>query len=160
MSENWFNQSEVEIALRSLAEFSGGKQATVVGRSERIDALSAAFLNAAGANVHDFCDTHVPTVIHPTAPVAAALHHVSHAHLADPTHAIHCDVLVCGDDERAKTTALGLVRDLGLRGLDAGPLDNAVALESLTPVLIYMNKKYKSPGAGIVFTELPDGAGS
>jgi 2-methylcitrate dehydratase PrpD len=65
--------SPVEIALRSLAEFSGGKQATVVGRSERIDALSAAFLNAAGANVHDFCDTHLRTVIHPTAPVAPAL---------------------------------------------------------------------------------------
>src|ERR1700692_2797657 len=63
----------VEIALRSLAEFSGGKQATVIGRSERIDALSAAFLNAAGANVHDFCDTHLRTVIHPTAPVAPAL---------------------------------------------------------------------------------------
>ena len=41
----------VEIALRSLSEFSGGKQVTLVGRSERIDALSAAFLNAAGANV-------------------------------------------------------------------------------------------------------------
>ena len=63
----------VEIALRSLAEFSGGRQATLVGRSERIDALSAAFLNAAGANVHDFCDTHLRTVIHPTAPVAPAL---------------------------------------------------------------------------------------
>ncbi|HEX4297950.1 MAG TPA: MmgE/PrpD family protein, partial [Devosia sp.] len=63
----------VEIALRSLAEFSGGKQATIIGRTERIDALSAAFLNAAGANVHDFCDTHVRTVIHPTAPVAPAL---------------------------------------------------------------------------------------
>jgi 2-methylcitrate dehydratase PrpD len=63
----------VEIALRSLAEFSGGKLATVVGRSERIDALSAAFLNAAGANVYDFCDTHVRTVIHPTSPVAPAL---------------------------------------------------------------------------------------
>jgi 2-methylcitrate dehydratase PrpD len=63
----------VEIALRSLAEFSGGKQATVVGRPERVDALSAAFLNAAGANVHDFCDTHLRTVIHPTAPVAPAL---------------------------------------------------------------------------------------
>jgi 2-methylcitrate dehydratase PrpD len=63
----------VEIALRSLAEFSGGRQATVVGRAERIDALSAAFLNAAGANVHDFCDTHLRTVIHPTAPVAPAL---------------------------------------------------------------------------------------
>ncbi len=65
--------SPVEIALRSLAEFSGGRQATIVGRNERIDALSAAFLNAAGANVHDFCDTHLRTVIHPTAPVAPAV---------------------------------------------------------------------------------------
>jgi 2-methylcitrate dehydratase PrpD len=63
----------VEIALRSLAEFSGGKQATVIGRAERIDALSATFLNAAAANVHDFCDTHLRTVIHPTAPVAPAV---------------------------------------------------------------------------------------
>lgn len=63
----------VEIALRSLLEFSGGKQATIVGRRERIDTLSAAFLNAAAANVQDFCDTHVRTVIHPTAPVAPAL---------------------------------------------------------------------------------------
>jgi 2-methylcitrate dehydratase PrpD len=63
----------LEVALRSLAEFSGGRQATIIGRAERIDALSAAFLNAAAANVHDFCDTHLATVIHPTAPVAPAL---------------------------------------------------------------------------------------
>ena len=63
----------IEIALRTLADFSGGKQATIVGRSERVDALSAAFLNAASANVLDFCDTHVPTAIHPTAPVVPAL---------------------------------------------------------------------------------------
>lgn len=63
----------VELALKSLAEFSGGRQATVIGRRERIDALSAAFLNAAGANVFDFCDTHLPTVVHPTAPLAPAL---------------------------------------------------------------------------------------
>jgi NADPH-dependent F420 reductase len=92
----------------------------------------------------------------PATPVAAALHHVSHAHLADPAARVHCDVLVVADDDRARTAALGLVKDLGLRGLDAGPLDNAVALESLTPVLIHLNKKYKSPGAGIVFTEIPE----
>lgn len=63
----------VEIALQSLTQFSGGKQATLVGRRERIDGLSAAFLNAAGANVFDFCDTHLPTVIHPTSPVAPAV---------------------------------------------------------------------------------------
>ena len=63
----------IEIALQTLADFSGGKQTTIVGRSERVDALSAAFLNAASANVLDFCDTHVPTAIHPTAPVVPAL---------------------------------------------------------------------------------------
>jgi 2-methylcitrate dehydratase PrpD len=63
----------IEIVLKSLAEFSGRQQATLIGRRERMDALSAAFLNAAAANVLDFCDTHVPTVIHPTAPVAPAL---------------------------------------------------------------------------------------
>src|SRR6185369_10078084 len=63
----------IEIALRSLSGFSGRQQATVIGRSERMDVLSAAFLNAASANVDDFCDTHAATVIHPTAPVAAAL---------------------------------------------------------------------------------------
>jgi 2-methylcitrate dehydratase PrpD len=63
----------VEIVLQSLAEFSDRRQATVIGRGERMDALSAAFVNAAGANVLDFDDTHLPTVIHPTAPVAPAL---------------------------------------------------------------------------------------
>jgi 2-methylcitrate dehydratase PrpD len=63
----------VEIARKSLQEFSGHNQATMIGRRERTDALSAAFLNAAAANVLDFCDTHIATVIHPTAPVAPAL---------------------------------------------------------------------------------------
>jgi len=63
----------IERSLKTLGEFSGGKQATIVGRRERIDALSAAFLNAAGANVFDYCDTHLPTVVHPTAPLAPAL---------------------------------------------------------------------------------------
>lgn len=63
----------VERARASLAAFSGGKQAALIGRRERVDALSAAFLNAAGANVYDFCDTHTPTGIHPTAPILPAL---------------------------------------------------------------------------------------
>ncbi|HTB71760.1 MAG TPA: NADPH-dependent F420 reductase [Polyangiaceae bacterium] len=87
-------------------------------------------------------------------PVVATLHHVSATHVADLTHAIECDALVAGDDARAKGVAIGLVRDLGMRGLDAGPLVNAIALESLTPVLIHLNRTYKSQGAGIVFTDL------
>ena len=81
----------VETALRSLSEFSGGKQVALIGRKERIDALSAAFLNAAGANVDDFCDTHTATVIHPTAPVAGAL--FSHAGLRQRRRALRLERL-------------------------------------------------------------------
>lgn len=87
-------------------------------------------------------------------PVVAALHHVSAVHLADPDHALECDVLVASDDPGARATTIALIRDLGMRGLDAGPLVNAIALESLTPVLIHLNRVYKSQGAGIVFTDL------
>jgi NADPH-dependent F420 reductase len=79
-----------------------------------------------------------------TAAVVAALHHVSAAHLSDPDHAIDCDVLACSDDPRALELALGLIRDLGVRAFDAGPLVNAIALESLTPVILHLNKQQRA----------------
>lgn len=90
----------------------------------------------------------------PETRVVASLHHVSSVHLSDPEHAIDCDVLVCSDDDEARRIVIGLAADLGLRGLDAGPLENAIALEALTPVLLHLNKVYKSPGTGIRFTGL------
>ena len=63
----------IETAAATLAAFSGQGEASLIGRPERVDALTAAFLNAASGNVHDFDDTHLRTVIHPTAPVAPAL---------------------------------------------------------------------------------------
>jgi 2-methylcitrate dehydratase PrpD len=74
------NDRPIEIALRSLQGYSGRAQASVFGRPERLDALSAAFLNAASANLTDFDDTHEPTIIHPTAPVAPALFALSELH--------------------------------------------------------------------------------
>src|SRR5690349_6279710 len=51
-------------ALKVLDRFSGPREARVIGRAEKLDTLSAAFINAASANVQDFCDTHHPTIIH------------------------------------------------------------------------------------------------
>ncbi len=90
----------------------------------------------------------------PDTRVVAALHHVSAVHLSDIEHPIECDVLACSDDAEALRMVLTLIEELGTRALDAGPLANAVALESLTPVLLHLNRRYKSPGAGIRFTGL------
>jgi 2-methylcitrate dehydratase PrpD len=63
----------VERLLAALREFAGQPQATLLGRGERLDALTAACINAVSSNILDFDDTHLRTVIHPTVPVAAAL---------------------------------------------------------------------------------------
>ena len=63
----------VKGVLAVLDRFSGPRGATVTGHAIRLDMLSAAFVNAASGNVFDFDDTHHPTIIHPTAPVAPAL---------------------------------------------------------------------------------------
>jgi 2-methylcitrate dehydratase PrpD len=60
----------VEMAVRTLLPLSGGDRVTLMGRSERLDVLGAAFVNAIGANLLDYDDTHLRTVIHPAAPVA------------------------------------------------------------------------------------------
>lgn len=88
--------------------------------------------------------------------LVAALHHISSEHLSDPNHSFDCDVLVCGDDKEARATVISVISDLGLRGVDAGVLKNAIALESLTPVLLHINRRYKSVGSGIRITGIPE----
>ncbi len=61
----------VTSALRTLSPFSGAANSAIIGRPERLDALGAAFVNAISANLLDFDDTHLDTIIHPAAPVAA-----------------------------------------------------------------------------------------
>jgi 2-methylcitrate dehydratase PrpD len=63
----------MDIAIKVLAPFFGAPQAIVIGRGERPDALNAAFLNAVSANVLEYDDTHLGTVMHPAAPVAPGL---------------------------------------------------------------------------------------
>jgi len=88
--------------------------------------------------------------------VVAAYHNVSAVHLQDPEGAIACDVLITGDDADAKAQTIKLTQAIGLRGLDAGPLANAVAIEAMTPVLLYLNKQYKVKSTGIIITGLPN----
>lgn len=86
--------------------------------------------------------------------VVAAFQNVSAEKLKDPSGDVDCDVLVCADDDDAKVEVIQLVEAAGMRGIDAGPLANAIAVESLTPVLLYINKAYKTKGAGIRITNI------
>ena len=71
--------SRNDAVVRSLAAFtpySGAPRATILGRSERADALLASLVNGIAADVLGFSDTHLRTVIHAggvVGPVVAAL---------------------------------------------------------------------------------------
>ncbi len=56
---------------------------------------------------------------------------------------IECDAVVCSDNQEAKEEAMQLVEKIGgVRPLDGGPLRNSRTLEAITPLLLYMNKRY------------------
>ena len=86
--------------------------------------------------------------------LAAALQNLG-AELLVGDAPVDCDVLVCGDDERAKSAAAELVEKIpGARALNGGKLENARIVESMTALLIGLNIRYKVHSAGIRFTGL------
>ncbi len=88
--------------------------------------------------------------------VVAAFQNVSAVKLKQLEQPVDCDVLICADDAEAKQEVMRLAAAAGMRGIDAGALKNAVAVESLTPVLLHINKVYRVKGAGIRITGLED----
>ena len=86
--------------------------------------------------------------------VVAAFQNVSAVKLRQLDKDVDCDVLVCADSADAKAAVIELVEAAGMRGIDAGPLKNAVAAEALTPVLLHINRRYRVKGAGIRITGL------
>jgi NADPH-dependent F420 reductase len=89
----------------------------------------------------------------PGVPVVSAFHNVSADVLQDLSAKPDCDILICGDDAAAKERVASLVNLVpGLRPLDAGALEMSRIVESLTALLIALNRRYKVRHAGIRIT--------
>ena len=78
----------VVTALEIMRESSGKSVASVYGQREKLGVMEAAFVNAIASNLLDYDDTHLRTVIHPSAPVAPAVFA-----LAEETGATGAEVL-------------------------------------------------------------------
>jgi len=93
--------------------------------------------------------------------VVSAFQNIAAAHLQDDEqHAADCDVLVCGNDPKARAVVIQLAEAMGMQAWHAGAIDNSTVAEALTSVLIFLNKRYKIDGAGIRITGVPGSAGS
>jgi 8-hydroxy-5-deazaflavin:NADPH oxidoreductase len=87
--------------------------------------------------------------------VISALHSVSAPKLAGD-EPLDEDILICGDRKADKRRVAELVEVIdGLRAVNAGSLEMARIVETLTPMLIAINARYKVH-AGIKIVGLPD----
>ena len=86
--------------------------------------------------------------------VVAAFQSISYENLLKEGDA-NCDILVTGKGQDARDTVLSLVKDAGLIGWDAGPIENSVVVEGMTSILIGLNKKYGVTSSGIRITGVP-----
>jgi NADPH-dependent F420 reductase len=91
----------------------------------------------------------------PAARVVSGFHTVSSKSLAQEGRVLREDVLLCGDDDDAKAPVAQLAEQVVAgRAVDAGPLYVSRWLETLTVVLLNINRRYRT-SAGIAITDLP-----
>ncbi len=84
----------------------------------------------------------------PEARWVAAFHTVPARGLLRPGSRLNTDALVCSDDEEALKTVIRLADEMqGIRGVNAGALENARYLEGATALLININRIYKAHGS-------------
>jgi NADPH-dependent F420 reductase len=85
--------------------------------------------------------------------MVAAFHTISGEALNDLDTLMDSDVLVCGTDKEAKTVVGGLIDQIPrLRWVDAGDLTQARIAETLTALLISINRTYKVHDSGFRIT--------
>ena len=92
----------------------------------------------------------------PASRVVGAFHHLPAGPWADLDHPLDADVMVCAEQRPDAREVVALVDRLpGLRGVDAGGLGSALAIEALTAALLGINLRYKTHAA-LRLTGLPD----
>ena len=92
-------------------------------------------------------------ILDPAVRIVAAFHTIAGESLQDLEHDMESDVLVCGSDVDAKATVGGLIDQIPyLRWVDAGDLTQARITETLTALMISINRRYKIRDAAIRIT--------
>lgn len=91
----------------------------------------------------------------PDARVVGAFQNLGAAKLWKDGAALNQDVIVCADDEDAKKTVSALAEEIaGIRAIDGGALANSRYVESITALLVSVNRNYKkTTGVRIVGIE-------
>jgi len=87
--------------------------------------------------------------------VVDAFQNISPEQLEKFDEKIETDVLVVGADRETRDMVIALIKKVGIDAFDAGMIQNAVIVETMTAALIAINIRYKIRGAGIRLVGVP-----
>jgi NADPH-dependent F420 reductase len=87
--------------------------------------------------------------------IVDAFQNISPEQLEKFDEKIETDVLVVGADRETRDMVIALIRKIGIDAFDAGMIQNAVIVETMTAALIAINIRYKIRGAGIHLVGVP-----
>lgn len=94
----------------------------------------------------------IQEVLPESAKLVSAYHNLPAKELSKVEEELDYDVVICGDDEEAKAVVKKLTEDMPkLKVLDAGPLAVSSMIESMTPLIVNLNMRYKPQHFSVKF---------
>ena len=130
--------------LEDIKPAASGKVIINIASSLDAEKKSRARINPAGSIAME-----IQNFLGPDAKVVDAFQNISPEQLEKFDEKIETNVLVVGADRETRDVIIGIIKKIGIDAYDAGAIQNAVVVETMTAALIAINIRYKTKGAGI-----------
>jgi len=136
--------------LEDIKPAASGKVIINIASSLDQEKKSRARINPAGSIA-----TEIQQFFGETTKVVDAFQNISPEQLEKFDEKIETDVLVVGADRETRDMVIALIKKIGIDAFDAGMIQNAVVVETMTAALIAINIRYKVRGAGVRLVGVP-----
>jgi 8-hydroxy-5-deazaflavin:NADPH oxidoreductase len=136
--------------LEDIKPVTSGKIVINIASSLDAEKKSRARINPSGSIAME-----IQTFLGPDAKVVDAFQNISPEQLEKFDEKIETNVLVVGADRETRDMIIGMIKKIGIDAYDAGTIQNAVVVETMTAALIAINIRYKIKGAGIQLIGVP-----
>ena len=136
--------------LEDIKPVTSGKIVINIASSLDAEKKSRARINPAGSIAQE-----IQNFLGPDTKVVDAFQNISPEQLEKFDEKIETNVLVVGANRETRDIVIGMIKKIGIDAYDAGAIENAVVVETMTAALIAINIRYKIKGAGIQLVGVP-----
>lgn len=140
----------IDILIKVTDTFSSKSQASLLGRNQKKDLLSAVLINGVSSHIFDYDDTHLETIHHPSGPVAPVIFALGEMYEISPKELLRAFVLGCETELRISNAVYPSHYDNGYHITSStGVFGAAVA----AGILLKLDKEQMAMSLGIAGTQ-------